>query len=459
MRDEPVPARHRARTAPTARSPWPTAWPADPGERFDMVLTNPPFGKKSSVSVVTVDGDTKRESPTYRARRLLGLHQQQATQLRPARQDAAEDPRPRRGGRARQRAVRGRRRRDRAPQPAARVRCAHPAAPADRHLLRPGREGQRALLRPQAGPRDSRGRRSCGSTTCAPTCTSRSRQNPLTRGDLDEFVACYHPANRHERDATWSEANPAGPLARVHLRRADGARQGQPGHLLAARREPGGHGQPARAGRDRGRDRRGPARGAGAIRGNWGGTTMDPLTIIATALLAGAAAALKDTAAQAVRDTYTGLKSLIARKFAGAANADDLNAAVRFAEKKPDDTGRQDVLKDELKSARVDQDEEVLKLARALSEAVRQHAPQIAQQYQVSVTGSGAAAGGRVRRPWAPAASWSGGMSVAASTPARRPSPITTARRPLIPPMRQQAASLPRRRVARSTRCSTATST
>jgi len=121
---------------------------------------------------------------------------------------------------------------------------------------------------------------------------------------------------------------------------------------------------------------------------------MDPLTVIATALLAGAAAALQDTAAQVVRDAYTGLKSLIARKFAGAANADDLNAAVRFAEKKPDDTGRQDVLKDELKSARVDQDEEVLKLARALSEAVRQHAPQIAQQYQVSVSGSGAAAVG-----------------------------------------------------------------
>jgi type I restriction enzyme M protein len=27
---------------------------ADLGERFDMVLTNPPFGKKSSVTYVTV---------------------------------------------------------------------------------------------------------------------------------------------------------------------------------------------------------------------------------------------------------------------------------------------------------------------------------------------------------------------------------------------------------------------
>ena len=36
------------------------------------------------------------------------------------------------------------------------------------------------------------------------------KTNPLTRADLDEFVACYHPANRHERTETWTEANPDG---------------------------------------------------------------------------------------------------------------------------------------------------------------------------------------------------------------------------------------------------------
>ena len=36
------------------------------------------------------------------------------------------------------------------------------------------------------------------------------KQNPLTRADLDDFVACYHAANRHERTATWSEATPDG---------------------------------------------------------------------------------------------------------------------------------------------------------------------------------------------------------------------------------------------------------
>ena len=31
------------------------------------------------------------------------------------------------------------------------------------------------------------------------------KQTALARADLDEFVECYHPENRHERAATWSE--------------------------------------------------------------------------------------------------------------------------------------------------------------------------------------------------------------------------------------------------------------
>jgi type I restriction enzyme M protein len=36
------------------------------------------------------------------------------------------------------------------------------------------------------------------------------KTNQLTRRDLDEFVACYHPENRHERQPSWSESNPDG---------------------------------------------------------------------------------------------------------------------------------------------------------------------------------------------------------------------------------------------------------
>ncbi len=36
------------------------------------------------------------------------------------------------------------------------------------------------------------------------------KQKPIRRADLDEFVECYKPGRMHEREATWSEDNPAG---------------------------------------------------------------------------------------------------------------------------------------------------------------------------------------------------------------------------------------------------------
>ncbi len=36
------------------------------------------------------------------------------------------------------------------------------------------------------------------------------KENPLKRSDLDDFVDCYNPKNRHERKPTWSEKNPQG---------------------------------------------------------------------------------------------------------------------------------------------------------------------------------------------------------------------------------------------------------
>ena len=166
-----------------------------------MVLTNPPFGKKSSVLVVNEEGEQEREALTVVRDDFWATTTQQAAQLRPARQDAAEDQRPRRGRRARQRAVRGRRRRDGPAEAAARVRRPHAAAAA-----RPA----------SSTPRASR-RTCCSSTASRPARRRGPRQlwiydlrtnkhftlktNPLKRADLDEFVACYHPANRHERTA------------------------------------------------------------------------------------------------------------------------------------------------------------------------------------------------------------------------------------------------------------------
>lgn len=36
------------------------------------------------------------------------------------------------------------------------------------------------------------------------------KENPLKRADLDDFVQCYNPRSRHDRVATWSEQNPEG---------------------------------------------------------------------------------------------------------------------------------------------------------------------------------------------------------------------------------------------------------
>ena len=37
----------------------------DPGERFSVVVTNPPFGKKSSIAIVNEEGDLEKEEHAY----------------------------------------------------------------------------------------------------------------------------------------------------------------------------------------------------------------------------------------------------------------------------------------------------------------------------------------------------------------------------------------------------------
>ena len=117
---------------------------------------------------------------------------------------------------------------------------------------------------------------------------------------------------------------------------------------------------------------------------------VDPLVAIVTALVAGAAAATKRNSAQAVQQAHIHLKGLLSRKAGNATNADDLKAALRIAEKKPDDKTRHSLLHEELMAAGVHQDAEVLNQAQVVLSLVRQHEPGIAKQY--GVTSSGGAA-------------------------------------------------------------------
>jgi len=43
------------------------------------------------------------------------------------------------------------------------------------------------------------------------------KKNPMRDSDLDDFVACYNPEDRHKRQETWSEDNPDGRWRRFKI--------------------------------------------------------------------------------------------------------------------------------------------------------------------------------------------------------------------------------------------------
>ncbi|MBU7586512.1 MAG: hypothetical protein KAF91_27225 [Nostoc sp. TH1S01] len=92
---------------------------------------------------------------------------------------------------------------------------------------------------------------------------------------------------------------------------------------------------------------------------------MEPISIIITALGAGAIAATKETAGTAVKDAYQGLKALIKKKFADQGKEDDSNIVDKH-EKKLDSEAFKALLKEELTNLGVDKDAEVIKLAQEL---------------------------------------------------------------------------------------------
>ena len=182
---------------------------ADPGTRFNMVLTNPPFGKKSSVTFVNEEGEARRESQTIvrddfwtsTSNKQLNFVQHVKTILE----------------------IQGR-----------------AAVIVPDNVLFEGGAGEtvrrkllhecdvHTLLRLPTGVFYAQGvkanvlffdRKPASENPWTEELwiydlrTNKNftlKQNPLGRADLDEFVACFHPENRHQRTATWSEANPQG---------------------------------------------------------------------------------------------------------------------------------------------------------------------------------------------------------------------------------------------------------
>ncbi len=88
---------------------------------------------------------------------------------------------------------------------------------------------------------------------------------------------------------------------------------------------------------------------------------MEPISLILTALVAGAAKAAGDT----IPDAYTALKTLIKRKFESQGKSNSVTILDKY-ETKPEKT--KPLLEDELTEAGVDQDKEIIKLAQKLLE-------------------------------------------------------------------------------------------
>ncbi|MBM4122755.1 MAG: SAM-dependent DNA methyltransferase [Nitrospira sp.] len=180
-----------------------------PGENFNIVLTNPPFGKKSSITVVGAEGEATKERETYErddfwattSNKQLNFLQHVKSVL----------------------TINGR-----------------AAIVVPDNVLFEGGAGEtirrkllhecdvHTLLRLPTGLFYAQGvkanvlffdKKPASETPWTKKLwiydlrTNKHftlKTNPLKREDLDEFVTCYNPKNRHERKPTWSEKKPEG---------------------------------------------------------------------------------------------------------------------------------------------------------------------------------------------------------------------------------------------------------
>jgi type I restriction enzyme M protein len=181
----------------------------DPGERFRLALTNPPFGKKSSIAIVTEGGDLEQEDVAYeradfrattKNKPLTFLQHAKALLKVTGRCALVVPDNLLFGGRAGE-AVR----RKPLGQCAVHTLLRRPAGlfsaqGVKANVLffdaRPAREEPWTERRGVYGLRTNR------------PFTRKTR--PLRRADRDGFVGCFHADDRHRRRPTWSARDPEG---------------------------------------------------------------------------------------------------------------------------------------------------------------------------------------------------------------------------------------------------------
>lgn len=113
---------------------------------------------------------------------------------------------------------------------------------------------------------------------------------------------------------------------------------------------------------------------------------MEPASMIVGALVAGASAALKDTASQAVQDSYQGLKTLVIRYWKSRteldAQANEIEAKVFLNNLESDLTGFQKPLEKKLNEIMPEPEPEIIQQAQQLRKLLEE-AEQSPGKYRV----------------------------------------------------------------------------
>lgn len=109
---------------------------------------------------------------------------------------------------------------------------------------------------------------------------------------------------------------------------------------------------------------------------------MDPISVIVTALAAGAGAGVKDTVSQTVQDAYGGLRELVRRRVSGRPGADTVPLQPETAPQ-----GWQESLSAELAAVDAGSDQEIVAAAQRVLALVDQAGTQ-AGKYRVDAQGA-----------------------------------------------------------------------
>ncbi|MCC6569781.1 MAG: hypothetical protein IT315_11145 [Anaerolineales bacterium] len=108
---------------------------------------------------------------------------------------------------------------------------------------------------------------------------------------------------------------------------------------------------------------------------------MEPVTLIVSALTAGATAALQETAGTAIKDAYQGLAGLVRKKF-----GKDTKAKTALDGSKEDPETWQKPLEKSVQESGIANDKEILGLAQELIKLLKSQNP--SSKYNVKIKGS-----------------------------------------------------------------------